>query len=148
MSNDSYREFYMPYYKQITGWIHENTNWKTFFHSCGSIIDLMQDFYETGVDILNPVQCSAEGMDPRVLKEKWGTKFTFWGGGVNTQKTLPFGTPEEVYKEVTERLNIFAPGGGFVFNTIHNIQVSTPVANILAVFDAIRYYNLKKGSTE
>ena len=84
-------------------------------------------------------------MDPHVLKEKWGDKFTFWGGGVNTQKTLPFGTPDEVYNEVTERLNIFAPGGGFVFNTIHNIQGPTPVAKILAVFDAIRDYNQKLG---
>ena len=145
MSNDAFREFYKPYYKQITDWIHKNTKWKTFFHCCGSIIDLMQEFHETGIDILNPVQCSAEGMDPRLLKEKWGGKFVFWGGGVNTQKTLPFGTPEEVYNEVTERLSIFAPGGGYVFNTIHNIQGPTPVANILAIFDAVKDYNKKIG---
>ena len=145
MSNDTFREFYKPYYKQINDWIHQNTGWKTFFHSCGSVIAFMQDFHEAGVDILNPVQCSAEGMDPHILKEKWGSKFTFWGGGVNTQKTLPFGTPEEVYNEVTERLNVFAPGGGFVFNTIHNIQGPTPAANILAIFNAIRDYNKKLG---
>jgi hypothetical protein len=145
MSNEAFREFYKPYYRQVNDWIHQNTGWKTFLHCCGSIIAFMQDFYETGFDILNPVQCSAEGMDPRILKEKWGDKFTFWGGGVNTQKTLPFGTPEEVYGEVTERLSIFAPGGGFVFNTIHNIQGPTPIANILAIFDAIRDYNKKLG---
>lgn len=145
MSNDTFREFYKPYYKQITDWIHQNTGWKTFFHCCGSIFAMLQDFYETGVDILNPVQCSAECMDPKTLKEKWGSKFVFWGGGVNTQKTLPFGTPEEVYDEVTERLSIFAPGGGYVFNTIHNIQGPTPAKNILAMFDAIRDYNRKLG---
>jgi hypothetical protein len=145
MSIDTYREFYKPYFKKINDWIHQNTNWKTFFHSCGSVITFLQEFYEAGVDVLNPVQCSAEGMDPKILKEKWGDKFCFWGGGVNTQKTLPFGTPEDVYSEVMERLSIFAPGGGYVFNTIHNIQGPTPVANILAMFDAINDYNKKLG---
>ncbi|GHV73043.1 methyltransferase [Spirochaetia bacterium] len=145
MSPESFRTFYQPYYKQINDWIHQNTAWKTFFHTCGSIVDFLPDFYETGIDVLNPVQCSAAGMDPRMLKEKWGDKFTFWGGGVDTQKVLPFGTPEEVYAQVTERLSIFAPGGGFVFNTIHNIQGPTPVANILAVFNAVKDYNKKLG---
>jgi hypothetical protein len=145
MSPDSFRTFYRPYYKQINDWIHQNTQWKTFYHTCGSIVDFLPDFYETGIDVLNPVQCSAAGMDPRTLKEKWGDKFTFWGGGVDTQKVLPFGTPEEVYAQVTERLSIFAPGGGFVFNTIHNIQGPTPVANILAVFNAVKDYNKKLG---
>jgi uroporphyrinogen-III decarboxylase len=146
MSNDTFREFYMPYLKQVTDWVHKNTGWKTFLHSCGSIIDMLQDFHETGFDILNPVQCSAEGMDPKILKEKWGDKFVFWGGGVNTQKTLPFGTPEDVYNEVSERLSVFAPGGGFVFNAIHNIQGQTPVENILAVFRAIKDYDKKNGN--
>jgi uroporphyrinogen-III decarboxylase len=84
-------------------------------------------------------------MDAKLLKEKWGGKLTFWGGGVNTQKTLPFGTPDEVYQEVTERLEIFAPGGGFVFNTIHNIQGPTPVDNILSMFKAVKDYNKKLG---
>jgi hypothetical protein len=145
MSNADFREFYQPYYKKINDWIHQNTGWKTFYHCCGSIYKLLPDFYETGIDILNPVQCSAEDMEPRRLKDKWGDKFTFWGGGVNTQKTLPFGTPEEVYDEVMERLSIFAPGGGYIFNTVHNIQGPTPVANILAIFNAIRDYNKKLG---
>ena len=141
ISNDMYREFYLPYHKKLNDWIHQNTEWKVFFHSCGAIEKLMPELYEAGVDILNPVQCSADGMDPVMLKEKWGDKFVFWGGGVDTQKTLPFGTPEEVYAEVRERLKIFAPGGGFVFNTIHNIQGPTKPENIYAMFEAVRDYN-------
>jgi hypothetical protein len=145
MSVDTFREFYTPYYKKLNDWIHQNTSWKTFYHTCGSIIDFMDVFHETGIDVLNPVQCSAEGMDPHVLKEKWGDKFTYWGAGINTQKTLPFGTPEEVYTEAMERLTVFAPGGGFVFNTIHNIQGPTPAANVIALFNAVQDYNKKTG---
>jgi uroporphyrinogen-III decarboxylase len=145
MSNEAFNTFYKPYYKKVNDWIHQNTKWKTFYHTCGSIVGLLPEFYAAGIDILNPVQCSANGMDPKTLKEKWGKKFVFWGGGVNTQQTLPFGTPEDVYKEVTERLSIFAPGGGFVFNSIHNIQGPTPVKNILAIFNAIDDYNKKLG---
>lgn len=141
MSLDSFREFYKPYFKQVNDWIHKNTTWKTFYHTCGAVSDFLQDFYEADIDILNPIQLSAKGMDARELKEKWGDKFVFWGGGVDTQKTLPFGTPEEVYKEVSERLNIFAKGGGFVFNTIHNIQCKTSAENLLAMFKAIEDYN-------
>ncbi len=144
MSLDAFREFYKPYYVKINSWIHENTTWKTFFHSCGAITTFLQDFYEMGADILNPVQLSAAGMDGKMLKEQWGDKFVFWGGGVDTQKTLPFGTPEEVYEEVLSRLEIFAPGGGFVFNAIHNIQSQTTAENILAMFDAIETYNKNK----
>ena len=139
-----YREFYKPYHTKVNKWIHENTNWKVMYHTCGSIVNLLDDLAETGIDILNPVQCSADGMDPHMLKEKYGDRFVFWGGGVDTQKTLPFGTPDEVYDEVLERLKIFAPGGGFVFNTIHNIQALTPTENILAMFEAIRDYNKDK----
>jgi uroporphyrinogen-III decarboxylase len=145
MSNEAFHEFYFPYYKQINDWIHQNTPWKTFYHTCGSNAALLPEYVECGWDILNPVQCSAAGMDPKMLKEQWGDKFVYWGAGVNTQQTLPFGTPEEVYNEVTERLEIFAPGGGFVFNTIHNIQGPTPVENILALFRAIKDYNKKLG---
>lgn len=141
ISNEMYREFYHPYQKPVNDWIHQNTNWKVFYHTCGSIVKLLPDLYEAGVDILNPVQCSAAGMDPTYLKKEWGDKFVFWGGGVDTQKTLPFGTPEQVYNEVLERLKIFAPGGGFVFNTIHNIMGPTAPENIMAMFNAIRDYN-------
>lgn len=141
MSPDSFREFYKPYYTEINKWIHENTVWKTFFHSCGSIVSLLQDFYECGADIINPVQISAAGMDPEMLKREWGDKFVFWGGGINTQQTLPFGTPEECYEETKRNLSIFAPGGGYVFNTVHNIQGQTPMENMIAMLDAIRDYN-------
>ena len=143
ISPSMYREFYKPYHEKLNAWVHENTSWKTMYHTCGSIVNLLDDFAEAGIDILNPVQCSAEGMTPRMLKEKYGDKFVFWGGGVDTQNTLPFGTPEEVYKEVTERLEIFAPGGGFVFNSIHNIQSKTPIENILSMFKAVNDYNNK-----
>lgn len=143
MSLDSYREFYKPYHKKINDWIHQNTNWKTFYHSCGAVMEFLPDFYEAGVDILNPVQLSAAGMDGRVLKEQWGEKFTFWGGGVDTQKTFPFGTPEEVYAQVSERLALFSKGGGFVFNPIHNIQGQTSAENMLAMFQAIDDFNAR-----
>ena len=141
MTLDSYREFYKPYHKRINDWVHANTKWKTFYHTCGSIVAFLQDFYEAGIDILNPVQCSAAGMDPRMLKEQWGDKFVFWGGGVDTQKTLPFGTPEEVYQEATERLEIFAQGGGYVDNPVHNIQSQTSAENMLAYFRAVQDFN-------
>jgi hypothetical protein len=147
ISPDLFRELYKPFYQRINGWIHQHTTWKTFFHSCGSIVRLLDDFVECGVDILNPVQCSAAGMDPAFLKKQYGEKLVFWGGGVNTQATLPFGTPEEVRKEVLERLSVFAPGGGYVFNAIHNIQQSTPVENILAMMEAIRTYNDQRGQS-
>ena len=141
MSVESFREFYKPVYAKINRWIHENTGWKTFFHSCGSIAAFLQDFHECGADILNPVQTSAAGMEAKGLKEQWGDKFTFWGGGINTQKTLPFGTPEECYNETMENLKIFAPGGGYVFNAVHNIQGQTPMENMVAMYQAIRDYN-------
>jgi uroporphyrinogen-III decarboxylase len=141
ISPDLFREFYKPYHKKINDWVHNNTNWKTFYHTCGSVVNLLDDFVDSGMDIMNPVQCSATGMEPKFLKEKYGGKLTFWGGGIDTQNTLPFGTPEEVKAEALERLKIFAPGGGFVFNTIHNIQQPTPVENILAMFEAIKEYN-------
>ena len=143
MSCESFREFYKPVYARMNEWIHKNTGWKTFYHSCGSIVAFLQDFYECGVDVLNPVQTTAAGMDARGLKDDWGDKFVFWGGGVNTQETLPFGTPEEVYDEVMERLGIFAPGGGYIFNAVHNIQGQTPMENMVAMFRAVRDYNAR-----
>jgi len=138
LSRQTYRELYSPYYRRMNHAIHKFTPWKTFKHSCGSVYQLIPDFIEDGFDILNPVQCSAAEMDPKRLKKEFGSRLVFWGGGVDTQKTLPFGKPKEVYREVRSRIDIFAPGGGFVFNAIHNIQANTPVANILAMFEAIR----------
>jgi len=138
MSIATYRKLYKPFHKRVNDWIHENTSWKTFIHSCGSIEPLIPEFIDAGFDILNPVQTSAANMDPRMLKRKYGEKITFWGGGIDTQHTLPFGTPEEVRSEVRERIRIFAPGGGYVFNTIHNVQPRIPVENVLAMYRALR----------
>ncbi len=140
-SVDNLREIWMPRYQRINNWIHENTQWKTFKHSCGAIEPLIPTFIECGFDILNPVQCSAKGMEAPGLKEKYGDQITFWGGGVNTQQTLPFGTPGEVKAEVLERARTFGPGGGFVMNAIHNVQALTPTENIVAMLDAINEYN-------
>lgn len=137
ISPDMYRELYKPFHKRINDWIHTHTSWKTFFHSCGSIVEFLDDFAEAGVDIINPVQCSAAGMSPEYLKENYGDVFTFWGGGVDTQKTLPFGTPEQVEEEVRTRLEVFRKGGGFVFAAIHNIQARVPVENLEAMYRAL-----------
>jgi len=143
-STETYEELYAPYYTRINDWIHENTSWKTFKHSCGAVAEFIPRFIESGFDIVNPVQLSAAGMDGKMLKEKYGERITFWGGGVDTQQTLPFGTPEEVSREVTERCEIFAPGGGFVFNTIHNVQAKTPVENVVAMIDAVKDFNRRR----
>ena len=139
-SPDTYCDLYKPFHKAVNDWVHEHTTWKTFIHTCGGVEPLIEDFIDAGFDILNPVQCSAEGMEARHLKSEFGDRLTFWGGGVDTQQTLPFGTPEEVRREVLERLEVFAPGGGFVFDTIHNIQPRTPVQNLLAMFEALREF--------
>lgn len=138
ISTKAYRDLYKPFHKAVNECIHRHSNWKTFIHSCGGIRPLIPEFIEAGFDILNPVQCSAMGMDARELKREYGKDLVFWGGGVDTQHTLSFGTPEAVYREVRERLSIFNEGGGFVFNTIHNIQATTPTENMLALFKAIK----------
>lgn len=138
ISTEAYRELYQPFHRRLNKLIHENSKWKTFIHSCGAVRALIPEFIASGFDILNPVQCSAEGMEPRALKRDFGKDIVFWGGGVNTQKTIAFGTPEETYREVRERIDIFNEGGGFVFNSIHNIQADTPTENMLALFRAVR----------
>jgi hypothetical protein len=137
ISPDVYHELFMPFHKRLCDWIHRNTSWKTFMHSCGGIRPLLDDVIDAGFDIINPVQCSAEGMDARTLKDDFGSRLTFWGGGVDTQKTLPFGRPEDVYHEVGERIRILKRDGGFIFNSIHNIQAGTPVENVLAMLKAL-----------
>jgi len=137
IDKETYRSLFKPFQKAINDKIHELTDWKIFIHSCGAIYDLIPDLIEAGFDVLNPVQVSANGMDAKMLKQEFGKVLVFWGGGVDTQKTLPFGTPEEIYREVRERIDIFSDGGGFVFNTIHNIQSNVPTENILAMFRAV-----------
>ena len=130
----------MPFHKQVNDWVHRNTKWKTFIHSCGSVWALVEDFIAAGFDILNPVQCSAAHMNPFDLKKKFGGRVTFWGGGADTQSTLPFGSPQEVREEVRERIRAFGPGGGFVFNAVHNVQALVPVENVLAMYRTAREY--------
>jgi hypothetical protein len=138
ISKDAYREMFKPYHVRVNTFIHQRCQWKTFIHSCGSVYELLPEFIDAGFDILNPVQCSAARMDARTLKREFGRHLTFWGGGANTQQTLPFGSPDEVYREVRERIDIFGDGGGFVFDAIHNVQAPTSVANMLAMFKAIK----------
>jgi hypothetical protein len=137
ISPDCYREFYKPYHKRFNDWVHEHTSWKVFFHTCGAIVDLMEDFIEAGVDIVNPVQVSARGMQPDLLKETYGDRIVFWGGGVDPQKTMPFGTPADVAEETRRNVEARSKGGGFVCAAVHNIQGPTPVENILAFFRSI-----------
>lgn len=103
----------------------------------------IDSFIEAGIDILNPVQCSAAGMDAGHLKSRYGERIAFWGGGIDTQKLLPFGTPAQVRAQVLDRCRIFARGGGFVFTSIHNVHAGTPLENILAMFDAVREFHLE-----
>jgi hypothetical protein len=140
ISPQTYRTLYKPFNKAVNDWVHKNTTWKTFTHCCGSVRALLPDFVEAGFDILNPVQTSAANMDPAELKRSFGDVFTFWGGGVDTQRTLPFGTPGEVREQVRQRLKIFGTGGGFVFNPVHNVQSRAPVENILAMYEAVREF--------
>ncbi len=140
ISRKTYQQLYQPFHKEVNDWIHRHTTWKTFIHSCGSVMDLLPDFVEAGFDILNPVQCSAAGMDPGELKARFGDRIVFWGGGVDTQHILPFGRPEDVRAEVRERIRIFGRGGGFVFDAIHNVQAGISVDNLLALFEAVREY--------
>jgi hypothetical protein len=137
-SAQTYRELYQPFHKAVNDQIHRLTKWKTFIHSCGAVRPFIPEFIAAGFDVLNPVQCSAKDMDPRELKREFGKNLVFWGGGVDTQKTLPFGTPEEVYREARARIEIFGEGGGFVFNSTHNVQSNVPTQNLLALFRAIQ----------
>jgi len=136
VSPELFRSLWKPLYKEMNDWVHANTTWKTFYHTDGAVMPLLDDFVEMGVDILNPVQCSAAGMDAETVKSKYGEKLVFWGGGVDTQRTLPFGTPAEVREQVRERIRVFGAGGGYVFNTIHNILSNTPEANLIAMYEA------------
>ena len=137
----TFRSLYMPYYKKINAWIHAHTPWKTFKHSCGAVASLIPSFIESGFDILNPVQVSAAGMEAEKLKARFGRDIVFWGGGVDTQKTLMFGTPEEVRDQVRRRIEVFGRDGGFVFNAVHNIQANVPAPNVIALFEALRAFN-------
>jgi uroporphyrinogen-III decarboxylase len=122
----------------MNDWIHQNTSWKIFKHCCGSIIPIIPLFIEAGFDILNPVQINAKDMDSQRLKSEFGDYLTFWGGGIDTQKILPTATPAEVREHVLGQCEIFGKNGGFVFNTIHNIQANVPLENVVAMIETLR----------
>jgi len=136
----TYRTLYKPFNKAVNDWVHRHTTWKTFTHCCGSVRALLPDFVEAGFDILNPVQTSAARMDPVELKKTFGDVLSFWGGGIDTQRTLPFGTPQQVREEVRQRIEVFGARGGFIFNPVHNVQARAPVENIVAMYEAVREY--------
>ena len=143
-SPETFDSLYAPYYRRMNTWIHENASWKTFKHSCGAIAPLLSHMIDAGFDIINPVQLSAAGMDASELKERHGARVVFWGGGVDTQKTLPFGTPADVRRQVLSRCKVLGQGGGFVFNPVHNVQARTPIENVVAMIDAVHEYNGEK----
>jgi hypothetical protein len=140
ISPQSYRDLFQPFHRAINDWVHRHTRWRTFMHSCGAVAELIPDFIASGFDLLNPVQTSAAGMIPANLKQRYGERLVFWGGGVDTQRTLPFGTPDQVRQQVRETLQTMAPGGGYVFAAVHNVQAGVPVKNLLALFEAVRDY--------
>jgi len=128
ISPASYREVFKPLHKAMNDWVHSHTRWKTFYHTCGSIVAFLDDFAEAGIDILNPVQVSAAGMEPEALKKQYGDRFVFWGGAIDAQHTLAFGTPGAVREEAARNVK--------VFNNVHNIQAGVPPENIVALYDA------------
>jgi uroporphyrinogen decarboxylase len=141
MAPEIYRQLFKPRHKILCDYVKTHSKMHTFIHSCGSISLLMPDLIEAGIEIFNPVQTNANGMDPRFLKKEFGKDCTFWGGGIETVGTLNTGTPEKIREQVLERLEIFSRGGGFVFNTVHNILPDVPPENIIAMFNAIKEFN-------
>jgi hypothetical protein len=137
-SPDTFSRLWLPYYKKVNNWIHQNTGWKTFKHSCGAVETLMDLFIESGFDIINPVQINASGMDSKSLKMKYGDRIVFWGGGVDTQGVFAFGTPDQVKEQVKNQCDILNRNGGFVFNTVHNIQANVPFKNVIAMLEVLK----------
>ena len=140
MSQTMFEELYVPAFKKTNGWVHANTPWKTVNHSCGSIVPLLDDMIDAGIDCLNPIQISADNMDPRTLKDNYGDRLTFWGGAVDGQTTMAHGTPDDVEKQLRENIEILKPDGGFVCCVVHNLQSNYDMANVERVFDTVRDY--------
>jgi len=143
-SPEIFKDLYVPNYKLMNDYIHQNCRAKTFFHSCGSNYNILGHMIDAGVDIFNPVHTNTDNMEPWRLKEKFGDKITFWGGGVETQGVLIHGTPEEVKQQVKERIETFGKGGGFVFTGIHNLQPGIPMANLEAMLEGIKEFGVYK----
>jgi uroporphyrinogen decarboxylase len=140
MSPKTYRELFKPRHTLLCDYVHKHSKMKTFLHSCGSIRALMPDLIEAGYDVINPMQTTCKGMEAEGLKADFGKDICFWGGGCDTKAVLPQGSPAEVKDHVKRRLEILMPGGGFVFNTVHNILPEVPPQNIVAMFEAIEEF--------
>ena len=141
MAPDLFAEMIVTHYRRLCDWVHAHTNWKTYLHSCGCIYHYIPEWIDAGIDILNPVQISAANMQPERLMAEFGGRIVFWGGGCDTQRILPLGTPEEVRDHVRHNLSVFASGsGGYVFTQVHNIQQNVPVENVEAMLAAAREF--------
>jgi uroporphyrinogen decarboxylase len=140
ISPDTYRRMIKPKDKKLVDAVRRKTEAKIFYHCCGACHDFIPDLIEIGVDILNPVQVAARDMDTWQLKKEFGKDISFWGGGVDTQRILPYGTPQQVRDEVKRRIDDLAPGGGFVFATVHNIQNDVSPENIMTMVETLREY--------
>lgn len=143
MPPEIYRRLFKPRHRQLCDYVKKHSTMRTFLHTCGSIYDLLPDLIDAGYDVINPVQTNSRHMEPERLKREFGRSVTFWGGGVDTRKILNQAGPAEVKEQVRKRLEIFAPGGGFVFNTVHNILPEVPPENIVAMFEAVADFNRK-----
>jgi len=141
MSVTTYRRLFKPRHKALCDFVKRNSRMRTFLHSCGSIHSLLPDLIDAGIEVINPVQTTCRNMEPERLKREFGRDITFWGGGCDTRSVLPTGTPAEVKEHVKRRLEILAPGGGFVFNTVHNILSDVPPQNIVAMYEAVAEFN-------
>jgi uroporphyrinogen decarboxylase len=139
-SPELYREIYKPRHRRLTDLIHRKTQAKTFLHSCGSIYWALPDIIDSGIDIINPVQISAKDMETDRLKREFGRDLVFWGGGADATEVMTFASPEGIKEEARKRIRDLAPGGGFVFAPVHNIQANVPPANIVALFEAAYEY--------
>jgi uroporphyrinogen decarboxylase len=131
-----YRRLVKPRHKQLVQYIRSRTSAKIWYHTCGSCLQFIPDLLDNGIHILNPVQVSAANMDPAELKRRFGQQLVFWGGGCDAQHILPSGTPAEVAANVRKNVTALMPGGGYVFNNVHNIQGDVPPENIVAMYDA------------
>jgi uroporphyrinogen decarboxylase len=131
-----------PRHRELFDFIHKRSRAKVFFHSCGSVRAVIPDLIEIGCDILNPVQVSAPGMDSAELKREFGKDLVFWGGGVDTQRVLGTGSPEQVREDTKRHIQDLMPGGGFIFNTVHNIQSNVPPENIMAMWETLQEYGV------
>lgn len=143
MAPETYAELFQPRHKILCDYVKEHSSMHTFIHSCGSISLLLPGLIDAGIEVINPVQTNCANMSPDFLKKEFGEKVAFWGGGIETVGTLNVGTPEQIREQVLERMEIFSKGGGFVFNTVHNILPDVPPQNIVAMYNAVKEYNNK-----